>query len=108
RPGPRRDRPGLRLSRRAHADPQLPPPHGHLACPLAGRAGRLTAEFLPPPRRNRSLPGLGPVRYADGGVSVMYAMGEEEITAVTTVLRSGQLFRYRGGEGGESDRFEAR
>lgn len=38
----------------------------------------------------------------------MYEIGEEEVTAVTRVLRSGQFFRYRGGEGGESDIFERR
>jgi hypothetical protein len=34
-------------------------------------------------------------------------MGKEEIEAVQRVLESRQLFRYRGGEGGESDKFEA-
>jgi len=38
----------------------------------------------------------------------MYEMGQEEIDAVTTVLRSGRLFRYRGGEGGQSDSCEKR
>ena len=37
----------------------------------------------------------------------MYIMGHEEVEAVRKVLESGQLFRYRGGEGGEADRFEA-
>ena len=37
----------------------------------------------------------------------MYAMGQREIDAVAQVVRSGQLFRYRGGEGGWCDRFEA-
>lgn len=37
----------------------------------------------------------------------MYTMGKEEIEAVRRVLESRQLFRYRGGEGGESDQFEA-
>ena len=36
----------------------------------------------------------------------MYLMGEEEVDAVKRVLESRQLFRYRGGEGGETDRFE--
>jgi dTDP-4-amino-4,6-dideoxygalactose transaminase len=36
----------------------------------------------------------------------MYIVGEEEIEAVTRVLREGTLFRY--GIGGECDRFEAR
>jgi dTDP-4-amino-4,6-dideoxygalactose transaminase len=39
-------------------------------------------------------------------VSVLYLMGEEEIEAVKRVLESRQLFRYRGGEGGETDHFE--
>lgn len=38
----------------------------------------------------------------------MYEIGEEEIAAVARVIRGGQLFRYRGGEGGETDRFEKR
>lgn len=37
----------------------------------------------------------------------MYIIGEEEVQAVRRVIQSGQLFRYRGGEGGESDKFEA-
>jgi len=37
----------------------------------------------------------------------MYAIGKAEIEAVTQVIQSGQLFRYRGGEGGYCDRFEA-
>ena len=36
----------------------------------------------------------------------MYIIGEEEVQAVRRVIESGQLFRYRGGEGGETDRFE--
>jgi len=36
----------------------------------------------------------------------MYEMGEEEVEAAARGIRSGQLFRYRGGEGGEVDRFE--
>ncbi|HEY3417439.1 MAG TPA: aminotransferase class I/II-fold pyridoxal phosphate-dependent enzyme, partial [Armatimonadota bacterium] len=36
----------------------------------------------------------------------MYIMGEEEVAAVRRVIESGQLFRYRGGEGGETDQFE--
>ena len=36
----------------------------------------------------------------------MYIVGEEEIEAVTRVLREGKLFRY--GIGGECDRFESR
>ena len=36
----------------------------------------------------------------------MYIMGLEEIEAVKKVIESGQLFRYRGGENGESDKFE--
>lgn len=38
----------------------------------------------------------------------MYEMGEAEIQAVARVIRKGQLFRYRGGEGGEVDQFETR
>ncbi|NQT94238.1 MAG: DegT/DnrJ/EryC1/StrS family aminotransferase [Lentisphaerae bacterium] len=38
----------------------------------------------------------------------MYEMGQEEIDAVAKVIQSGQLFRYRGGEGGEVSRFEQR
>ena len=37
----------------------------------------------------------------------MYAMGQPEIDALSRVIRSGQLFRYRGGEGGWCDQFEA-
>ncbi len=36
----------------------------------------------------------------------MYIVGEEEIAALTKVLREGKLFRY--GIGGECDRFEER
>lgn len=36
----------------------------------------------------------------------MYVMGQEEIDAVCAVLRSGQLFRYRGGEEGPTTRAE--
>ena len=36
----------------------------------------------------------------------MYIIGKEEIEAVKRVIESGQLFRYRGGEGGETDKFE--
>jgi len=36
----------------------------------------------------------------------MYEIGENEIRAVSRVIKSGQLFRYRGGEGGECDAFE--
>jgi len=36
----------------------------------------------------------------------MYQIGEAETRAVARVIRSGQLFRYRGGEGGECDTFE--
>jgi dTDP-4-amino-4,6-dideoxygalactose transaminase len=36
----------------------------------------------------------------------MYEIGQEEIDAVARVIRGKQLFRYRGGEGGECDRFE--
>jgi len=36
----------------------------------------------------------------------MYEMGQKEIDAVARVIRKGQLFRYRGGEGGECDQFE--
>jgi dTDP-4-amino-4,6-dideoxygalactose transaminase len=38
----------------------------------------------------------------------MYEMGQEEIDAVSSVIRSGQLFRYRGGEGGQADACEKR
>lgn len=37
----------------------------------------------------------------------MYEMGQQEIDAVSAVLRSGQLFRYRGGENGECDQVES-
>lgn len=37
----------------------------------------------------------------------MYIIGSEEVEAVRRVIESGQLFRYRGGEGGETDQFEA-
>ena len=36
----------------------------------------------------------------------MYVIGESEIRAVGRVIKSGQLFRYRGGEGGQCDTFE--
>jgi dTDP-4-amino-4,6-dideoxygalactose transaminase len=36
----------------------------------------------------------------------MYQIGKEEIEAVRKVIESGQLFRYRGGEGGWCDQFE--
>lgn len=36
----------------------------------------------------------------------MYIIGKEEVDAVQRVIESKQLFRYRGGEGGESDQFE--
>lgn len=36
----------------------------------------------------------------------MYIIGKEEADAVKRVIESKQLFRYRGGEGGESDTFE--
>lgn len=36
----------------------------------------------------------------------MYEIGEEEIQAVAKVIRSQQLFRYRGVEGGECSQFE--
>ena len=36
----------------------------------------------------------------------MYELGKKEIDAVTKVLKEGQLFRYRGGEGGWCDDFE--
>jgi dTDP-4-amino-4,6-dideoxygalactose transaminase len=36
----------------------------------------------------------------------MYEMGQQEIEAVSAVLRSGQMFRYRGGENGEVDQAE--
>ncbi len=37
----------------------------------------------------------------------MYEMGQREINAAAKVIREGQLFRYRGGEGGWCDKFEA-
>ena len=37
----------------------------------------------------------------------MYIIGEEEVQAVRKVIESQQLFRYRGGEGGETDQFES-
>jgi len=37
----------------------------------------------------------------------MYKIGKEEAEAVSKVIASRQLFRYRGGEGGHCDRFEA-
>jgi dTDP-4-amino-4,6-dideoxygalactose transaminase len=37
----------------------------------------------------------------------MYIIGKEEVDAVQRVIDSKQLFRYRGGEGGESEQFEA-
>jgi dTDP-4-amino-4,6-dideoxygalactose transaminase len=37
----------------------------------------------------------------------MYEMGKKELEAVRRVIESGQTFRYRGGEGGFTDRFEA-
>jgi len=36
----------------------------------------------------------------------MYIIGKEESDAVARVIESRQLFRYRGGEGGETDAFE--
>lgn len=36
----------------------------------------------------------------------MYEIGDAEVRAVERVIKSGQLFRYRGGEGGECDTFE--
>ncbi len=36
----------------------------------------------------------------------MYELGKREIDAIAKVINSGQLFRYRGGEGGLCDRFE--
>ena len=36
----------------------------------------------------------------------MYIIGKEEVEAVQRVVDSKQLFRYRGGEGGESEQFE--
>jgi dTDP-4-amino-4,6-dideoxygalactose transaminase len=37
----------------------------------------------------------------------VYIIGNDEVEAVRRVIESGQLFRYRGGEGGETDQFEA-
>ena len=37
----------------------------------------------------------------------MYIIGKEEVEAVQRVINSKQLFRYRGGEGGESEQFES-
>ena len=37
----------------------------------------------------------------------MYVIGKEEAAAAARVIESGRLFRYRGGEGGETDQFEA-
>ena len=37
----------------------------------------------------------------------MYLIGKEEIQAVERVINSRQLFRYRGGENGETDQFES-
>ena len=37
----------------------------------------------------------------------MYFFGEEEVQAVRKVIESRQLFNYRGGEGGETDKFES-
>ncbi|MBN2311438.1 MAG: DegT/DnrJ/EryC1/StrS family aminotransferase [Candidatus Hydrogenedentes bacterium] len=37
----------------------------------------------------------------------MYIIDNQEVEAVRRVIESGQLFRYRGGEGGETDQFEA-
>ena len=36
----------------------------------------------------------------------MYQLGREEQDAVQRVIESKQLFRYRGGEGGETEQFE--
>ena len=36
----------------------------------------------------------------------MYEIGKPEIDAVKAVIESGQMFRYRGGEGGECEKFE--
>ena len=36
----------------------------------------------------------------------MYEMGDAEIKALARVVKSRQTFRYRGGEGGECDKFE--
>ncbi len=37
----------------------------------------------------------------------MYEMGKPELDAIKAVIESGQTFRYRGGEGGWCDKFEA-
>lgn len=37
----------------------------------------------------------------------MYEMGKAELAAVAKVIQSGQTFRFRGGEGGWCDQFEA-
>ena len=37
----------------------------------------------------------------------MYELGKREIDAITKVIKEGQLFRYRGGEGGWCDKFES-
>ena len=37
----------------------------------------------------------------------MYFIGDEEVQVVRKVIGSRQLFRYRGGEGGEIDKFES-
>ncbi len=36
----------------------------------------------------------------------MYEIGKREIDAVAKIINDGQMFRYRGGEGGYCDRFE--
>lgn len=36
----------------------------------------------------------------------MYIIGKEEVEAVRRIIESRHLFRYRGGEGGETDKFE--
>ena len=58
----------------------------------------------------RFIHNLGP--HLDGlpgkeGNAAMYLLGKEEAEAVRRVIESRQLFRYRGGEGGETDQFEA-